>query len=443
MNSVRCKLRRPLPLNTAELLPCPYCGGRGSFGGIFEGAAVIASRVKCGSCGALVRGLTAREAFAKWNLRAGIEPIPPDPPDPIEDGDIRFVPGHYMACDVGSGGGGIDGWCDQIRSLIPYPEWRGASTLLNWAHIEPGARGVYDFSKVDRLLAAAKESGKLWMFGIKFQWFSGSPTSPDGKIPPYLDDIEDGSPGYSLRPEGEEWNGDLSLYVHMHDPRVMNPYIEMLEAVADHIGDDPTLAMVSFGETAVDAPEESGFSTEKYYEQMAQRYAPAMREAFPHTELRIGTNYLGNRGVMCEFLDDIDAYDFAPGGPDNYSRPYDSNLAMNGLVDGYDRRGTRAWMSENQRPAGSSGGRDTSTQEIIDFNVSGPIEEGGSIDPHYWLWNRNGDGSGGAETWPTIRDTVCAMGGATNTTNPRTHVRRWNNPRSWVRCVSASGMRIV
>lgn len=387
--------------------------------------------IRCPTCGARMEGATIEEAVAKWNTRDESAPPDPQPPDPPDyDSTVRFNPGHCMTVDVGSGGGGLEGWKNQIREIKDLPEWRSAGVLLNWDDIETDTRGVYDFTIFDALRDVCHECGKGLHIGIKFQWF-GNPTDPEGKLPKYLDTILDGKPGYSCRPEDEEWAGNLSLYVHLHDERVMTAYLDMMRALAEHIGADDTLYVIAFGETSVDAPESSGFTTEKWFNQIV-RFGYETRQAFPHTEVRVGTNYIGSKQTMCDLMDELDAYDIMKGGPDNYSRSYDSNLAQNGQVDGKDRRGSCAWMSENQRPAGSSGGDDTTSAEITEHNNEGDEALGGSMWPHYWQWSRNYDDF---DPWSKIKQHVRDIGGATNTDNPHEGKKIRRRAPRWRRVV--------
>lgn len=396
------------------LKTCALCGGSATVTEVEQDGQDVCGRITCTVCGMTVKASTLDEAIAKWNSRAeetDPEPEPPDPPD--TDSEVRFFPTNVMTVDVGSGGGGLEGWCNQIREIKSYANWGAAGVLLNWDDVETDERGVYDFTILDTLMDTCKECGKGLHLGIKFQWFGGT-TSPEGKLPKYLDTIDDGKPGYSLRPEGEDWAGNLSLYVHLHDEEVMTAFCDMYRAVAKRYANDATLRMIAFGETAVDAPKESGFTTEKLFNQTV-RWGYEMRQAFPCTEVRVGTNYLGDPQTMCELLDELDAYDVTPGGPDNYSRSYDSNLAMLGQVDGNKRKGRCAWVSENQRPVGSSGGDDTSSDEVVEHNNDGEEELGGNMDPHYFQWSRNYDDF---DPWPDIRDFVNDGGAPVNTTNP-------------------------
>jgi hypothetical protein len=410
-----------------DLKPCPLDGGDPLHGTVLVEDEIIEHFIECENGDLKVTSTTQEGAASVWNSELVAQPPNPEPgPEPTPS-EIRFHPTFIMAVDMGSGSGGIDapqtGWVDQIKSLKDYPTWGAASVLLNWDDIEPNALGVYSRVITDKLRDAAHSVNKKLCIGIKFQWFGG-PTNWEGKIPAYLSTYMDGKPAFSQKKSGESWNGNLTLYIWLHNERVMDRYLAMMAKLAEWYADDDVILMINFGETAVDAP--APFNTEDWQEQL-ERYGADIAGLFPQTERRMMVNYLGNNDSDLAQLEDVLVeHQNAMGGPDNASpdhdggRKYSANLMALGEIDGKVRIGKVSWVSENQRPASSSGGKTTTTQQIIDHNWSGAHDKGGGTKPHYWVFNHNTDSSGGAETWSKIRDVGTANKDKLNTTNPYT-----------------------
>lgn len=329
---------------------------------------------------------------------------------------IRFNPGHYATIDVGSGGGGPSGWLAQIDADADEDSIVGFHFAFDWDDME-GAEGSYSFSVTDPIVARAALYGKKVMLIPRFQYFGTSTTSPTGRFPSYLATEDGGSSCYTAW-DGENPPspaGNLILVGRLWSAACMDRWIALGEAAAAHYDENPAVEMWMIGETAIANLPGSGYGASAWLTQL-QRWIPAMRAAWPHTGIRIYTNYLGGDDSALQTLfADMLTHQITGGGPDNYSRIYDSNPVFTGHSGGIDYRNQIPWVSENQAPATSSGGASVTVSQVVAHNESGALEDGGSTDPNYYVWPR---GIFGGQSWSSMLTTIDANVGVINTTNP-------------------------
>lgn len=336
---------------------------------------------------------------------------------------IRFTPGHYKAIDTGSGGGGLAGWVNQVTAISGEPTLAGVQFAADWSDIETNTRGVYDWTILDQIVNAASGIGKKVMLIVKFQYFGTSPTSPNGRFPTYLATVQSGSPGYTV------WDGvnpaspagNLILVANLWNAATMAAYTQLGQAIANRYKNNPAVEMFGIGETSIAILPGSGYSTSSWITQL-KGWMTAMRTAWPNTAVRVETNYLDTDAQMQDLIAHAYQNLIACGGPDNYSRTYQSNPIFTGFTGGIDYRNRIPWVSESQYPASSSGGPSATSSQIYQHNVSGALSAGGSTQPQYFVWFNNTFTNSGAyhtfpaETLPFIR----SINGACNTTNPYT-----------------------
>jgi hypothetical protein len=337
---------------------------------------------------------------------------------------IRFAPGHYKWIDTGSGGGGQTGELAQIAALSGKSYMAGAKWVFDWDDIET-TQGNYVFTKTDAYVSQAASVGKKIMLEIKFQYFGSSTTSPSGKFPAYLATLQGGSPGYTL------WDGvnpaspagSLVAIANLWNATVMDAYIAASTALANRYKDNVTVVMFAIGETSIANLPGSGYVTSTWITQL-KRWMLAMRAAWPNTEIRVQTNYLDTSAQMQDLIAYAYANRIACGGPDNYSRIYDSNPIYTGNVGGIDYRNRMSWVSESQYPASSSGGPSATSAQIYAHNESGALASGGSTKPNYYVWFNNTFTNGGLyHTYPAETEPfIASISGACNTANPYAEV---------------------
>lgn len=327
--------------------------------------------------------------------------------------EIRYNPGHYMNVDVGSGGGGLSGWISQINSIANEPTITGVKVALNWDDVEPTTQGVYSFSIIDQLVDACAAIGKKLMLIISCQYFSGSVTSPTGRLPTYV--INN---GWYWQWDGTGTPaGNLALAVRLDLTACMNAFIAMGQACAARYNAGGTVEQWMIGETAMDVPSSTGWTTANWIARL-KSWGVAMRAAWSQTGVRIYTNYLDTDAQMQDLIAFCAVNKITCGGPDNYSRIYQSNPIYTGHNGGIDYRNVIPWASENQRPAQSSGGSTATSAQIYAHNETGALSAGGSTKPNYYVWYRPYLG----ETWSQVLSFIQSISGACNTSVPAAYV---------------------
>ena len=329
-------------------------------------------------------------------------------------GVIRFNPGHYMTVDIGSGGGGLSGWLAQIAALSSEPAIKGVKFAFNWDDIEPTTQGNYNWTILDQIVSACAAAGKTVMLIPAFQYFSGSVINPAGRLPTY---VINNNWYYAWNGTGTP-AGNLALAVRLDITACMNAFIAAGEAAAARYNSNDAVEMWMIGETALDIPSSTGFTVVNWIARL-KAWMTAMRSAWSSTGVRVFTNYLDTDPQMQDLLAHAYSLRITCGGPDNYSRTYQSNPIYTGFNGGIDYRNRMPWASENQRPTGSSGGTDATSAQIYAHNESGALSAGGSTKPNYYVWSRTYQVGGEGETWSgQVLPFIRSIGGASNTVNP-------------------------
>jgi hypothetical protein len=317
--------------------------------------------------------------------------------------EIRSAWGHYLWIDTGSGGGGQAGEIAQITALASDTFMAGAKYSPDLADLEGATQGDYAAGEVkfDAYRNAAASSNKKLDVEIKFSYYGGSPTSASGKFPAYMATIQGGSPGYSLwdgvNPPSP--SGSLVAVLNLWNAAVMDAYIAATVHYLTRHKDDETIGEWIFGETAIANLPGSGYSTANYIIQI-KRWIDAARAAAPNTLIRVMTNYLDTSAQMQDLIAYCYSKRITVGGPDNYSRTYDSNPIYTGTVGGIDYRNLIPFSSESQYPASSSGGPSATSSQIFQHQFNGSLAGGGSTMPRKLVWFRNNFTNGGLyHTW--------------------------------------------
>jgi hypothetical protein len=358
---------------------------------------------------------------------------------PSVTGTIRTPFGHYKWIDTGSGGGGQVGELAQIAALNGKSYMAGAVWRFDWDDVE-GAQGVYTFTKTDAYVNQATAVGKKIWLGVRTQYFSNSVIGPAGRFPSYLSTAGTGGAAAYVAWDGVNPSsppGSLALCFKFWDPVAMVRYNAVCSALAVRYKDNVTVAGFMFGETSIASLPGSGYTLGTYITGV-KNWGLTQRAAWPNTEIRIQTNYISGdnagKSAMKDLMAFMDVNQLCGGGPDNFSRTYDSNPVYTGFNGGIDYRNRFSWVSESQYPASSSGGPgagDTdattspvpSSANIYAHNESGAVSAGGSTKPHYYFWfnntyTGNPPSSGTYHTYPAETEPfIASINGASNTFN--------------------------
>ncbi len=315
--------------------------------------------------------------------------------DAATSATVKFHPGHYIELDPGSGCGQLSCYQSVIASLKGKPGVAGVFLIQPWSHFE-GDEGDYSagFALVDALLTAAKAADLQLMMGVQGKVFGTyHPNAGSyGELPSYFDSLvcADGSPGY-LAATAHSESGSLLETPKYYDPCVTARRVAMAQAYGARYDDDPTFELWSDGDETANG---LYTSSRQFDGDVTQDivWAQAARAAFPHTELRLSTNFFDTAEQFSNLFAGIEPYGIGVGGPDVSldlpgSPPFPGTdaIVFNGWEAGKDWRNILPRVAEVQWPD-SSMGRGVTQAQLYAEEYTGTTISGGSTMPNYFIW---------------------------------------------------------
>jgi len=210
------------------------------------------------------------------------------------------------------------GELEQFRDLLARPDIAGVQIVYSWRSLEPG-KGVYDFSAIERDLAAVNAIGKDLFIQIQDRFFS-----PEARyVPDYLLNepqyggglvAQDDNPGEG-QAVGHGW------VAMQWNPAVRERYQALLKALAEEF--DGRVFGVNLPETAIDIDQKqdkTGFSCDAYFEAELQNAAVA-RASFRTSHVVQYVNFwpcewANDRNYMGRLFEYAAANRIGLGGPD-------------------------------------------------------------------------------------------------------------------------------
>jgi hypothetical protein len=405
-------------------------------GGVMSGCGFpssSASPIDVADAEPLDSGVSARDATHSHDAEGGVrhDAGVPRGDAPREDASsgLKYHPGHYVELDPGSGCGKLSCYQSVIASLAGKPGIVGAFLIQPWSQLE-GNEGDYSagFALVDALLAAAKAADLQLMIGVQGKVFGTYyPNAGSyGELPPYFDSVvcADGPPGY-LSATSNGASGSLLVTPKNYDPCVTMRRIAMVRAYGSRYDADPNFEMWNDDdETANGLYASPG----QYDGDVAQdiAWAAAARAAFPHTQLRLTTNFFDTAEQFTNLFTGIEPYGIAVGGPDVSldlpgSPPFPGTdaIVFNGWEDGKDWRNVLPRIAEVQWGDSAASGGVTQAQ-LYDEEYTGTTISGGSVNPNYFVWGAAQENP--AWTLASTVSFVASIGGKVNTKCPSTTV---------------------
>ena len=250
-------------------------------------------------------------------------------PEPLGSG-IKWHPGNYMMT-AGTGKGPTS----EFAKLANEPDVRGVLQRYWWAQVEP-TKGHYDFSAIEADLEMLQRVGKRLIIQIRERTYSGSP-DPSGVIPDYILSDPEFHGGFAVKDIGGAGKGGVTPF--LWEQPVMDRLIALNQALAKRFDTEPSFEGVwltdeTFGGFKAPPP---GYSRAALAAQI-KRQMTAARDAWPHTNIFVGTN-----GLVGEIQGIIQhAYETkcGVGGPDVLvNRRKEGDLIIQGIVGGVDYRG--------------------------------------------------------------------------------------------------------
>jgi len=207
----------------------------------------------------------------------------------------RFFPGHYLTAGTRHEHGmSPEGSIDDVngRQLVDdNPNWRGYNNRYYWSYLEP-EEGVYDFSKILEDLDRTAADGKVMIVSIEERTFDSNQNTP---LPSYLSE----DPIY----QGGWYTTSTGIFPKFWIPSIGNRMVALLQAMGEAINTNPTLAAVTFQETAVhDIQIQPGYLPAEYLIYLKKVHSAA-HAAFPNTVISQTANW--RAGMSAEQADEM------------------------------------------------------------------------------------------------------------------------------------------
>lgn len=214
---------------------------------------------------------------------------------PIDQSEMKFHPGHYVAVEP-----------DFDVSSIKYledPAVIGVNKRYRWKDLEP-VKGEYDFSSIEAdLTYLAAHNKQLVVFLIDRSFVR------KGALPPYLAE-------YELQAEG---GGFVPLRWY---PQVTERLIKLGESLGQRFDAHPAFEGVALQESALDFRKED-YKRTKYtptkYRDALIAIIIAYQKAMPHSRVFWYGNFIpkdGNGTIVETILKRVEPYGICYGGPD-------------------------------------------------------------------------------------------------------------------------------
>jgi hypothetical protein len=263
-------------------------------------------------------------------------------------GAVKWNPGHYMASDaVMSAGKPLSYIQSEIDDLNNQDNVLGYRAWFTWGALEP-TEGNYDFSTVDAVLARLKTAYKkpkrlvigLWIYG---QHALGSNTG--ATVPLYIQ--QNSTYGASPVSGSYGWWGmnangqSTGLYAAaLYNPAVMNRFIALVQALGQHLDNEPYFEGLVIQEDASVAeaasawpPVDPKYSDGAWLSQL-ERLLTAATGAFPHTSVVMQNSWFDRppSGVALEQW--MASNRIAAGSPDSWGQSSISKYTPAKLSDG-------------------------------------------------------------------------------------------------------------
>ena len=239
---------------------------------------------------------------------------------------VKWNPGHYIALPLRDESTILKALAE-IRAL---PQVKGLILRYEWAQLET-AKGVYDFSRIERDLSLAQGAGKrLWVM-VATKVFR-----PGGRaVPNYLMTPEYEGGAYKIVIGARDAIGSTERYgqnAALHNAKVRDRLIALGDAMGARLNRHNALEGITFNETAMGqmlAP----LSTEQkraYFANLAQ-VDTATRRAFPNTVVMQFVNF--PKTYMPGLITSMAGNGVALGGPDIFLHDRDLNTHIYPLYD--------------------------------------------------------------------------------------------------------------
>lgn len=219
-------------------------------------------------------------------------------------GGLKWHPGHYMLLDGGTWSSTVQAThFSQIDAICANSNIKGVQITFKWSNFETALNNYSQgFTFVQAYLTRVAACNKRLMVVVREREFGTPNGNWPSTLPTYLNSGTYNG-GAWLGTVGQSYAGNLRALARIWDPVVMNRLIALSQAYGAQFDDDPNFEMFAIeGETSVSAgPSEDGFSYAGWYTQL-KRWVEASRAAWPHTQLRLYTNWTGTDAQLNDLM---------------------------------------------------------------------------------------------------------------------------------------------
>ena len=241
---------------------------------------------------------------------------------------VKWHPGHYVALGAAAGDYLVTNTFKEISAL---PNVRGVMTRYQWRDIET-ARGVYDFSRIDRDLNLARAAGKQLFITISTKAFQAGARA----VPDYLHTAEYGGGVYRIRISGKDTTGSEATTgenVALYEPAVRDRLVALARALGRRYNAQNHFEGIAYNETALGQAVVPLSETQKgaFFTHLAQ-VNTATRQAFPNTVVMQFINF--PKPYMPGLVSNMLNAGVALGGPDTFLNDSTLEASAYPLYDG-------------------------------------------------------------------------------------------------------------
>jgi hypothetical protein len=232
-------------------------------------------------------------------------------PVAVMNGQLKWHPGHYMMIRSRTRNPTVE--LPQIDAIKNEAAIKGVVVTWKWSELEK-SKGVYDFSSIDQYLQRAKNASKRLVIHVYDRGW-GAPTMRTAPDYLHTDSTYNGG-------EVAMSGGTVS---RVWEQPVMDRLIALYVALGKRYDSDPSVEGIQFSETSIGFnatyPAPSTYSNGAYLTQL-KRVTLATRNAWPHTNVFMSTNYLGSDSQMEDLIKYCVDRQVILGGPDTWSREW-------------------------------------------------------------------------------------------------------------------------
>jgi hypothetical protein len=281
-------------------------------------ASALVLLVACGGGGDA--GVSASNSSTATALEAAAALLPGDT-------RVKWHPGHYVQLGAGASD---DLVLRTFKEISALPNVRGVQTRYMWRDLET-AQGVYDFTEIDKDLAAAQAVGKKLFIMVGTKAFSAGGRA----LPEYMHTDEYGGGVYRIVIDAKDTLGTEATTgenIAMYVPAVRDRMIALVTALGQRYNGNDTFEGIGFNETALGQAVVPLTSTQKadFFTNLALMDAAA-RRAFPNTVVMQFFNF--PRPYMPGLVNSAISNSVALGGPDTFLNDSELELSAYPLYD--------------------------------------------------------------------------------------------------------------